>query len=236
MKANNASIFEALPAFLGRFQLQKLSPFITITTTGIWNEQSSDRASPVPIADRCRMQASGRVLVPGVRLASVDCRRLLPQVRGVRETATARRPGLHDRWSPAAGRRQRTQAAGAGLPGAGRTRCISRHGAQLMQGGIWCRGHFLPGAAGAGVHSSSARRGRSEPSSIVVSAPQCVGNATVDCRNRRFGLIRLNRSESAWLARGRRRVETQIRVNASSLRGIRPATGGQETTTVEDSA
>lgn len=94
-----------------------------------------------------------------------------------------------------------------------------------MQGGIWCRGHFLPGAAGAGVQSSSARRGRSEPSSTVVPAPQCVGNATVDCRNRRFGLIRLNRSESAWLARGRRRVETQIRVNASSLRGIRPATG-----------
>ena len=82
---------------------------------------------------------------------------------------------------------------------------------------MWRRGHFLPGAAGAGVvgveHSSSARRGGWESSSTVSFSTHCVGINTVDCRDRRFGLIRLNRSESAEVVLGGRRVEARFHVS-----------------------
>ena len=64
-------------------------------------------------------------------------------------------------------------------------------------------GHFLPGAVDAVVatcvHSSSARRDNSEPSSTVALSTHCVGINTVDCRDRSFGLSRLIRSDSAQL-------------------------------------
>lgn len=86
-----------------------------------------------------------------------------------------------------------------------------------MQAAMWSRGHFLPGAAGAGVvgveHSSSARRGGWESSSTVSFSTHCVESNTVDCRDRRSGLIRLNRSESAGVVLGGRRVEARFHVS-----------------------
>lgn len=175
------------------------------------------------------MQARRRLHVSGVRLASVDQCRLLPQVRGVRETATARGPSQHDGWAPAAHRRQRAQAAGAGLPGAGRTGCSSRHVVQLMQVAVRCMSPCQPVAASVveamAEWSSSPRRGGWDSSSTVASPPQCGVNDTVDRRDRPFGPNRLGWSESVAAPEGRRRVEAQIRVNARILRGTRPATG-----------
>lgn len=76
-----------------------------------------------------------------------------------------------------------------------------------------------------GEDSSINHRGYLGPSSTVSPAPQCVGNATVDCRDRPFGPTRLNRSESARVTVGGRRVEARFHVLGCTALAARAGAG-----------